>query len=81
MAQKALSIEAVTDLLDGKRTTSPKRPRAVKDPPAQFVTEIRPDPLHKPQVGYEQPGDKGDIWAQWVKQRRQGAAELIERWG
>jgi len=39
------------------------------------------DILKVSQPGYEQKGDRGDIWAQWIKQHRTGAADLIARWG
>lgn len=80
MSAKPLDSEYIKRLLSGKRTLTDKPPRP-DDSPAKFVIETKPDPLKVVQPGYEQPGDKGDIWAQWIRQHRTGATSLNERWG
>lgn len=77
---KRLDADYIKNLLSGKRESKPKPPRP-DDTPVHVSSIKKPDPLKLPRAGDPQPGDKGDIWAQWVKQGRTGAAELIERWG
>lgn len=75
---KVLDADYIKSLLAGDKKKSPTKPQETK---VHFALTYKPDPLHLPQPGYEQKGDKGDIWAAWVKQGRTGAEELIERWG
>lgn len=77
MADKVLDADYIRNLLAGD-----KKKAISKEPPkVQFATAYKSDPIKLPQAGYPVQGDRGDIWAQWVKQGRTGAAELIERWG
>lgn len=78
MADRVLDADYIRNLLAGDKKKAVQKPQEIK---GQFALTLKPDPLKLPQSGYEQKGDKGDIWVQWVKQGRTGAAELIERWG
>lgn len=77
--QRVLDANYIKALLGGKRKLGvgrrPENTRITLD------VDIKLDPLKFSPPGYMQSGDKGDIWAQWVKQGRTGATELIERWG
>lgn len=73
---KPLTQEQLQELLYPPKKTVVRK----TEPAAQFVVKLKPDPLKLPQAGEPQKGDKGDIWAQWIKQGRTGARELIERW-
>lgn len=81
MANKVLDADYIKSLFAGDKKKLPKPENIAKTAQAVFADTLKPDPLLRPQAGYEQKGEKGDIWAQWIKQHRMGATDLVERWG